>query len=100
MQKITALNQKGSVSKTMVSVNLAYGLARAGKRTLLIDLDLQAHSTAIYCPEAPKDATINALFESRRADLTKLVKPAQVKGEPSENLWIIPSNIHLAGCSA
>lgn len=96
VQKITVLNQKGGVGKTTVSVNLAYGLARAGKRTLLIDLDPQAHSTAIYCPEVPKDATIGALFENRRTDLAKLVKPAEVKGEACSNLWIIPSNIHLA----
>ncbi len=96
MQKITVLNQKGGVGKTTVSVNLAYGLARAGKRTLLIDLDPQAHSSTIYCPKVPKDATIGALFENRLADLAKPVKPAEVKGEACENLWVIPSNIHLA----
>lgn len=96
MQKITLLNQKGGVGKTSVSINLAYGLARADKRTLLIDLDPQAHSTAIYCPDVPKDATIGAVFENRKADLATLVKPAEVKGKASENLWIIPSNIHLA----
>jgi chromosome partitioning protein len=96
VQKITVLNQKGGVGKTTVSVNLAYGLARVGKRTLLIDLDPQAHSTAIYCPEVPRDVTIGAVFENRKADLGALVLPAEVKGETSENLWIIPSNIHLA----
>src|SRR5436190_23079297 len=91
--KIAILNQKGGVGKTTVSVNLAYGLARAGKHTLLIDLDPQAHSTAIYSPHAPKDATISAIFEDRSTEITRLIRPAGVRGEPAPNLSIIPSNI-------
>ncbi|MHC5025407.1 MAG: ParA family protein [Planctomycetota bacterium] len=42
---IALLNQKGGVGKTTSTVNLGAALAVAGRRTLLIDLDPQAHMT-------------------------------------------------------
>ncbi|HEY0138516.1 MAG TPA: ParA family protein, partial [Nannocystis sp.] len=94
--KLAVLNQKGGVGKTTISVNLAYGLARAGKRTLLIDLDPQAHSSIIFCPEIPRDGTVKEVFERTKVDLAPLIRSAEVRGEAVANLWIVPSNIHLA----
>ncbi|MDZ4849599.1 MAG: ParA family protein [Pirellulaceae bacterium] len=39
-------NQKGGVGKTTTAVNLAMGFARAGQRTLVVDLDPQCNATS------------------------------------------------------
>lgn len=95
---IAVVNQKGGVGKTTVSVNLAYGLALAGKQVLLIDMDMQAHSSVIYCPELPANrekGTIAEALLDRACDIRDLIRPALVHGESVYNLDIVPSNIHL-----
>ncbi len=47
MAHIIALtNQKGGVGKTTTTINLGTYLAKAGKRTLIVDLDPQANTTS------------------------------------------------------
>ncbi len=42
---IASCNQKGGTGKTVTAIELSCGLANTGKKTLLIDLDPQAHAT-------------------------------------------------------
>jgi len=87
---IAIINQKSGVGKTTTSINFSAGLARAGKKTLLIDLDPQAHSTIGLGIEPGS-------FTSSITDV--LVKKKSIKETilptKAENLFIVPSRIRL-----
>lgn len=89
MRKIAVANQKGGVGKTTVVVNLAAGLARAGERVLLLDLDPQANATMSLC--GPKE-----IEPSMYDVLIHTVPLHNITLNMAERVSLAPSNIDLA----
>ena len=73
MTILAVFNQKGGVGKTTSTANLAAAMAREGMEPLIIDLDPQAHLTAISGIEIDSDESIFAFYRDNKP-LTELVK--------------------------
>jgi len=89
-------NQKGGVGKTTTTVNLGIGLAKAGKRVLLIDFDPQASLTASLGYKQPDelDDTISTVLEHSISDKPMAKDYAILHHD--EGVDFIPSNIELS----
>lgn len=90
MRSIAVANQKGGVGKTTTSVNLAVGLARAGRRVCLVDLDSQAHATlhvGVMTGTHPRSA-YDVLVGGE--PLAAAMVPA------GPNLWVVPAHLDLS----
>ena len=89
---IALMNQKGGVGKTTTTVNLAAALARAGRSTLVVDLDPQAHATLhLGVDPAMIQASVYDVLTHQDFD------PAQAIVRSREHLHVLPSVTDLAG---
>ena len=93
---IAICNQKGGVGKTVTTVNLGIGLARQGKRVLLVDVDPQGSMTASLGYQQP-----DQLDETLATIMGKLImdqpfSPGEGILHQEEGVDLLPANIELA----
>jgi len=89
---ISFANQKGGVGKTTSAVNITASLGILGKKVLLCDLDPQGNSTSGLgiSKKSINVSSYEVLIGSAPAD-------AAIIKTQFENVWVMPSNINLAG---
>lgn len=88
MKIISIGNQKGGCGKTTTAINLAAALSHNGKKTLLIDLDPQAHASLGLNFES-QDSMYNVIsrIAPRKLSINQIIKRVE------KNFDIIPSNL-------
>lgn len=87
MKKVAVISTKGGVGKTTTAVNLAAIAADAGKRALLLDLDIQPTLSSYFHLEAEANGGIFQLVGFNETRQTEIISKTTIL-----NLHVIKSN--------
>lgn len=91
MISVAVANHKGGVGKTTTAVNLAACLARQGWRTLLVDVDAQAHATFWFVEDPAEVAADLHDVVAAGVGTAAAIRPTRIEG-----LDLLPATLALA----
>jgi len=94
---ISLSNQKGGVGKSVTTANLGIGLARQGKKVLLIDGDPQASLTISLGYQKPDELPVT--LATVMNNIMEETPPAATEGvlHHTEGVDLMPASIELSG---
>ncbi|MCI8704745.1 MAG: ParA family protein [Anaerotignum sp.] len=96
MKTIVLANQKGGVGKSTTSINLGVGLARCGKKVLLIDADSQGNLTTMLGIRQPDELPVTLAANLEKVILDKPLDSEEGILHCEEGVDLLPSNIELS----
>ena len=94
---IAVANQKGGVGKTTTCVNLGIGLARAGKKVLLVEADAQGSLSVSLGIQEPDTLDMTLVQILGKIINEEEIDPEEGIIKHKEGIDFIPANIELAG---
>jgi chromosome partitioning protein len=96
MRIMALVNQKGGCGKTTTAVHLASRFAALGRRTLLVDLDPQGHSTLAFgLASPPRERSLAAVLSFSGLD-ERTVPLREILVDAGDGLRLAPSGAELA----
>lgn len=94
---IAIANQKGGVGKTTTCINLGIGLAREGKKVLLVEADTQGSMAVSLGIREPDELDVTLVNIMEKVINDEDLEPGEGIIHHEEGIDFIPANIELAG---
>lgn len=89
---ISVFNQKGGVGKTTTVINLSAALGEKGKKVLIVDIDPQGNTTSgLGVDKRQLNSSIYDILVNELSIADIIVETSSV------NVFLVPSNVELAG---
>ncbi|MDR2864640.1 MAG: P-loop NTPase [Spirochaetaceae bacterium] len=92
MRVIPIASGKGGVGKSLVAANLAIAFAQAGKRVILVDLDLGASNLHLIIGHRKPGGSLGAYLNDNKIDFNSVVAETDIP-----NLRFIPGDAEIPG---